>query len=62
MTRININGKIVEFDGPIEIELNTCPICESPEVVPVEDMVPLSVVKHGNLLIVKLLVGYLKRR
>ena len=53
MTRIIVNGKEMEFDGPIEVEMPVCPICSSPEVVALNILVPeqviISEMKDGYL-------------
>lgn len=43
MTRIIVNGKEIEFDGTIEVEIPVCPICSSPEVMALNILVPESV-------------------
>jgi hypothetical protein len=53
MTRIIVDGKILEFDGPIEVEMPVCPICSSPEVMQLSILVPDTVLlpemKEGYL-------------
>jgi len=44
MTRIIVNGKEIEFAGPIEVEIPVCPICSSPEVMALNILVPEQVI------------------
>ena len=47
MTRINYNGRIIDFPGPIEVEVRICPICSSHEVMRLTNLVPDTVLNDN---------------